>query len=237
MSEKIAYVVDFDGTVTTEDLSTEIARHFGGERFRDIESLYRQRKIGMRGWLDGMSSLLPADMELLLDFAFKRAELRPGFIEFAQQAREKGRPVYIASDGFGFYIRPVLENHGYLDWTGAIYMNETLPREGGALQVKTPHRHKTCPVCGNCKANHVLRLKNAGWKVIFSGDGSNDRFGASWSDRIFARDRLAQICDQHGLPFTHWADFFDLLRADHGIFPTVVKPSPFCRPEAEGYLL
>jgi HAD superfamily phosphoserine phosphatase-like hydrolase len=213
-----------------------MARYFGGARFWDIENLYRQRKIGMRGWLDGMSSLLPADMDLLLDFAFERAALRPGFIEFVRQAREMGHPVYIASDGFGFYIRPILDKYGCLDLTDTVYKNETLPREGGTLQVKTPHRHLTCPVCGNCKANHVLRLKNDGWKVIFSGDGSNDRFGASWSDRIFARDRLAQFCAEHGLPFTCWADFFDLLRADQGEFASVVKPSPFCRPEAEGYL-
>jgi 2-hydroxy-3-keto-5-methylthiopentenyl-1-phosphate phosphatase len=236
VSEKTAYVVDFDGTVTAVDLSTELARHFGGERFLEIENQYRQRKLGMRGWLDNMSALLPADFKLLLDFALKQAVLRPGFKDFLVYAREKGRPVSIASDGFGFYIEPILEKFGCLEYIDVVNKNTALPRDGGALRIETPHRHATCPVCGNCKAGHVLKLKKDGWRVVFTGDGSNDRFGASWSDQIFARDRLAHYCREHGVPFHPWEDFYDLFRDDSGKRANNSSDSPFCRPEGEGYL-
>ena len=183
MTAKTAYVVDFDGTVTAVDLSTGLARHFGGERFRKIESLYRQRKIGMRGWLDGMSALLPADFDLLMAYVADHAVIRPGFQDFVRFAREQGRPVAIASDGFGFYIEPVLERFGCLEYIDTIYCNKALPREDGTLRIEIPYRHPTCTVCGNCKPNHA-ELKRQGWKVIYIGDGSNDRFGASWSDYI-----------------------------------------------------
>lgn len=236
MTDKTAYVVDFDGTVTAVDLSTELARHFGGMRFWEIENEYRQRKLGMRGWLDNMSALLPADFDRLLDFALKRAVLRPGFKEFLAYAREKGRPVSIASDGFGFYIEPILEKFGCLEYVDMVNKNAALPREGGALRIETPHRHSTCLVCGNCKAGYVLKLKNEGWRVVFTGDGSNDRFGASWSDQIFARDRLAQYCGEHGIPFSPWEDFFEIIRADNGGFTNTIEASPFCRPQGEGYI-
>ncbi len=236
MSEKIAYVVDFDGTVTEVDLSTELARHFGGMRFGEIENQYRQRKMGMRGWLDNMSALLPADFDLLLDFALKRAVLRPGFKEFVQYAQGKGRPVSIASDGFGFYIEPILDKFGCLEYIDLVNKNTALQREGGTLRIETPHQHSTCPVCGNCKASHVLKLKRQGWRVVFTGDGSNDRFGASWSDQIFARDRLAQYCGEHRVPFSPWKDFFDIIQADSDEHTCNIGDSPFCRPEGEGYL-
>jgi len=236
VADKIAYVVDFDGTVTTMDLSTELARYFGGERFWAIENFYRQRKIGMRDWLNNMSALLPADFDILLDFVLQRAEIRPGFKEFLQYAREKNRPVSIASDGFGFYIKPILDKFGCFNLIDQFYVNETLPQAGGSLRVEMPHGHIYCQVCGNCKANHVLKRQREGWRVIFAGDGRNDRFGASWSDHIFARDRLAQYCTEHSVPFSSWVNFFDLVGADNGLLTSVRQASPFCRPDGEGYL-
>ncbi len=236
VTAKTAYVVDFDGTITAKDLSTGLARHFGGERYREIESLYRQRKIGMRGWLDGMSALLPADFDLLMAYVAEHVVIRPGFQEFVRFAREQGCPVTIASDGFGFYIEPILERFGCLEYIDTIYCNKALPREDGTLRIETPYRHPTCPVCGNCKPNHVLALKRQGWKVIYIGDGSNDRFGASWSDYIFARDWLAGQCKEQGIPFSPWKDFFDVIRTGGSPAANTITVSPFCRPEGEGYV-
>jgi 2-hydroxy-3-keto-5-methylthiopentenyl-1-phosphate phosphatase len=46
--EKIAYVLDFDGTVTEADLSAEFARLFGGDRYRSVQDAYRRREFGMK---------------------------------------------------------------------------------------------------------------------------------------------------------------------------------------------
>jgi len=236
VTAKVAYVVDFDGTITATDLSTGLAQHFGSERFQEIEGLYRQRKIGMRDWLDGMSALLPADFDLLMKYVVDHAVIRPGFKDFLRFAREQGCPVTIASDGFGFYIEPVLERFGCLEYIDTIYRNKALPREDGTLRIETPYRHPACPVCGNCKPLHVLELKRQGWKVFYIGDGSNDRFGASWSDYIFARDRLARCCKEHGIPFNPWEDFFDIIRPGGHPAANAIAASPFCRPEGEGFL-
>lgn len=209
-----AYVVDFDGTITTTDISSELAAYYGGSAFMEIEQRYRNREIPIRIWLREIGKLLPADLELLKDQSQQWAVIRPGFDLFLEKARQKGSPVIIASDGFGFYIEPILQREKLLGQIECIYRNETYINEQGIIEVKNPHAHKSCPVCGNCKAAHVVRLKEEGYSIIYIGDGSNDRFGASWSDHVCARDRLAELCREYGFIYSQWYDFYDIIKID-----------------------
>ncbi len=205
------YVIDFDGTITTNDLSSELAAHYGGPIYKETEERYRRREIPIKEWLRQIVKLLPPDLELLSGKSLQWAEIRPGFNDFLDNARKMNSTVIIASDGFGFYIEPVLEKYNLLEKVDCIYRNDTRTGENGSLKVVTPHAHKTCSVCGNCKASHVVRNKEAGKPVIYIGDGSNDRFGAFWSDRICARDRLAEACKEHHLSYSSWDDFYDII--------------------------
>ncbi|OPL09980.1 MAG: hypothetical protein AVO34_04695 [Firmicutes bacterium ML8_F2] len=214
MTRSAAYLVDFDGTITTKDLSSELAFFFGGDRYLEVEALYRKRKIGIREWLINIARILPPDPDLLLSKTLEWATIRSGFEQFIAHAREQGSPVVIASDGFGFYIETILEKYGFLDCIDRIYANRTVLGADGLLAVRTPHAHPLCPVCGNCKAIHVLKLKEAGYPVIYIGDGSNDRFGAFWSDHICARDSLANVCREHDIKFSPWVDFYDIIKVD-----------------------
>ncbi|MGB4563382.1 MAG: MtnX-like HAD-IB family phosphatase [Dethiobacteria bacterium] len=233
-----AYVLDFDGTITTADLTTELARQFGGREFHQIEDLYRRRKLGMREWLKRMSAFLPADWELLKSMALEWASLRPGFKKFARHCREQGSPLYIVSDGFGFYIEPVLEKLGCREEITAIFCNKAVVSGENKIEILSPYAHPICTNCGNCKAAMVQRFRREGWKVAYAGDGNNDRFGAAWSHYIYARDELAEHCRNHGLPHLIWNDFEDILAAEprRESFAHNPKDSPFCRPQDRGYL-
>lgn len=219
-----AYLVDFDGTVTQSDHSSALAERWGNEAFQELERRYRRREVPIRAWLEEVVRLLPADLENLAAQALAEAEIRPGFHEFLDFAAQRKSPVVIASDGLGFYIEPILEKHGLDQGVTRIFRNETRPDPSGrGLVIATPHAHPTCPVCGNCKAMHVVSLQAQGYPVIYVGDGSNDRFGASWADAICARERLASSCREFSLPFTPWQDFFDVMkvpepdRGDHHV--------------------
>jgi len=178
-----------------------------------IEEQYRKRSIPIKVWLRSIAQHMPADLELLLAKAMQLAVIRPGVERFLEYAGEEERPVVIASDGFGFYIEPILREHGLLKGINTIYRNDTI-KESEQLQVINPHAHPICQVCGNCKAAHVLALKEEGYSVIYIGDGSNDRFGASWGDHICARDRLAQICGELNFKYSQWIDFYDIIKVD-----------------------
>ena len=66
--------------------------------------------------------------------------------------------------------------HGCREYVAGIFCNRTLPGNG-RLETITPHSHESCPVFGNCKAAQVSGLQEEGYRVIYVGDGMNDRFG------------------------------------------------------------
>lgn len=229
---KIAYVLDFDGTVTEIDITSAMARHYGRDRYPECSAAYRRGEIGMKEWLERMSACLPLHPEELLEFASARAALRPGFREFLVFARSRNRPVYIASDGFGIYIEPILEMHRCREYIAGIYRNRTLPGKG-RLKTLTPHAHESCPLCGNCKAAHVIGLQEEEYRVIYVGDGGNDRFAAAYADDVFARDNLARACSGAGIPFRWWDDYYELLKCDS--FAKRRHEQAFCDPKGEGF--
>ncbi len=207
-----AYLVDFDGTITTTDISYKIAVTLSGEGYDAIEYSYSRKQIPIREWLYRTAKILPGDMDYLLEKSFEWAEIRPGFGDFLEQARKQGSSVTIASDGFGFYIKPILKRHGLLGGVSTIFRNDmTLNPGSGSLEVKTPYQHRLCSVCGNCKALHVVKMKEEGRPVIYIGDGSNDRFGASWGDHVCARDQLLDYCRRYNFNHSQWSDFYDIM--------------------------
>ncbi|HHX86917.1 MAG TPA: MtnX-like HAD-IB family phosphatase [Firmicutes bacterium] len=234
MGQKTAYVLDFDGTVTAIDISTELASRFGDRKYKQVEQAYRRKRIGMKKWLAKVSSFLPADLDYLIRLSLKLAVLRPGFMEFLNFVRSCSHEVYIASDGLGFYIEPVLEKFGCLEFIDGIFKNEMLAgREN--LEIVITNAHHRCQFCGNCKASQVVKLKQEGYRVIYVGDGMNDRFGASWADQVFARDRLAGFFQKSNISFNPWVDFFDIV-SSAGSEAVLDISSPFCNPEGAGLL-
>ncbi len=228
--QNTAYVLDFDGTVTTVDISTALALEFGGQEFRETEKAYFRKQIGMKEWLAKACSVLPPDLHYLTSLSLKQGVLRPGFVEFLKYVHSRSYRVYIASDGLGFYIEPLLEKFGCRHLIDGIYMNKTINGKDG-LELIIGNAHPSCRICGNCKASQVLKLKKEGYRVIYVGDGMNDRFGASWADQIFARDRLAEYLQRSGRPYQPWSDFFDLLNPPD---PAKETPAaPLCDPEGE----
>ncbi len=230
--QNTAYVLDFDGTVTRVDISTELAMEFGGQEFKETEKAYFRKEIGMREWLTKACSVLPPDLHHLVSLSLKKGVLRPGFIEFLKYVRSRSGRVFIASDGLGFYIEPLLEKFGCRHLIDGIYMNKTIKGKDG-LELIIGNAHPNCRICGSCKAAQVLKLEKEGYRVIYVGDGMNDRFGASWADQVFARDRMAEYMRRSGRPYQPWSDFFDLLNSPD---PAEEMPdaAPLCDPEGGG---
>ena len=227
------YVIDFDGTVTTNDISSELAAYYGGTTYNEIEEKYRRREIPIKEWLRQIVKVLPPDLKSLLSKSLLWAEIRPGFNDFLDHAREMKSTIVIASDGFGFYIEPILDQFNLLEKIDFIYRNDTIISEEGTLKIINPHAHTICPVCGNCKASHVLKSKKAGKPVIYVGDGSNDRFGAFWSDLIWARDRLAEACKKHHIYYSPWNDFYDIIKLEKPVLKDCSDHS-LCLPDGRG---
>jgi 2,3-diketo-5-methylthio-1-phosphopentane phosphatase len=161
----------------------------------------------------------------MLAYALERASLAPTFAPFVEWADANGLPITLASDGLAIYIRPILERAGL--GRLEVVTNE-LVFEDGRARLRHPNAHRLCVGCGTCKMLVARRLREAHGPIAFVGEGQSDRCGALYSDVVFAKDALVQICEHDGVPFLPWDTFDDVRNALETLrsLPGPVEPEP-----------
>jgi 2-hydroxy-3-keto-5-methylthiopentenyl-1-phosphate phosphatase len=78
----------------------------------------------------------------------------------------------------------------------------------------------------------AVRLRERHGPVAFVGDGTSDRYGALYSDLVFAKPRLATICLGDGVPFLPWQTFSDVRAALESVGGV---PGPVAPPTCPGW--
>jgi 2-hydroxy-3-keto-5-methylthiopentenyl-1-phosphate phosphatase len=209
-SHPTSIVLDFDGTITEDDLLDRIAREFGDP------AVYQQVEEGLHAGTVTLQECITREYEpvtLPLDDAvawvLERVRIRPGLLELVAFARERGWNVSVLSSGFEEIIRPVLAAAGV---NGVdVFANSIDPHPDGW---RVQWRDETvCAECGEaCKR---AGLPEDG-EVVYVGDGISDRCAARAADRVFATRGLARYFDEHGLPYEPFDDFHDIVRALRG---------------------
>ena len=210
MPHGLSFLLDFDGTVTAKDMSVEIVRCFVDPE--DLKEVARPDTP--RDWFVLMASLLPRDGERILEYAMDSHELRPGFKEFVRWAQARSYGISIATDGFGFYVEPILEAAGIR----GIQVFRNRVEFAPTFRAIPGYPHETCTLCGTCKVGCLRDLKKRYGEVVFVGDGDNDTFPGVQADAVFARDDLRRIFEREGLPFLAWESFFDIVDTMEGSF-------------------
>ena len=116
---------------------------------------------------------------------------------FALWAASAGIEVAVASDGFGFYVGPMLERRE----PGASGSGERdLVLQGPAPGV--PFGHPSLVGCGTCKILACSVPRDASGPVAFVGEGTPTLRGAvrgPW----FRQAASVDICDRDGVPHCH----------------------------------
>ena len=236
----IAILVDYDGTISQVDVADRILYHFIGERYAADDAAYDAGQVGSRTLFESQIKLLPGAPDEVVALAEAQPH-DPTFASFVRTALAFGIPVEVVSDGFGFYIEPALARMG-IPPIPVIAANTTFDGDHAAMTF--PNGHPECFVCGTCKRQRVLGHQAAGRTVVFIGDGESDRYAAAYSDVIFAKRALIELCEREGWPFLPWQDFAGIetwltrtvaaWRADSAAIPAH-RPKPFiCGPELWG---
>lgn len=205
-----ALLVDFDGTICLQDVSEMLLDAFGTTGWERFDEAVDRHEIGLRDALTHQAAMLRGAREEMLAFVLEHAELAPSFAPFARWAEDQGLPLVIASDGFAFYIRPLLAAVGLGDLD--VVTNE-LVLNGGPPSLRHPSGHPECVGCGTCKMLAAIRLRERYGPVAFVGEGQSDRYGAMYADVVFAKHALVPICEQDGVPFVPWETFDDVRHA------------------------
>ncbi|HEY7763200.1 MAG TPA: haloacid dehalogenase-like hydrolase, partial [Actinomycetota bacterium] len=189
-------VVDFDGTACLHDVAEHLLGEFAIGDWEALDRAWLRGERGSRTVVAEQSAMLDADRTTLLDHALDHCPIDPTFGPFVSWARGSGIEVVVASDGFGFYIGPLLAAAGLPSIR--VVSNEQLWSRDRPAGLRFPNGHHTCVGCGTCKMQAVLDSRARG-PVAFVGEGSSDRYGAVYADVTFAKLELVAHCERDGV--------------------------------------
>ena len=204
--------VDFDGTVTEEDLLDTIASRFGDRRVYDeVEEALHAGRLPLRDVITREFRPVRRPLAEVVEWELENVRIRPGFSELVALARERGWRLVVVSSGFQELIEPILEREGV---EVELRANRVDARPEG-WRVHWTYGDD-CGVCGeSCKRAVAEELAGSG-ELVYVGDGFSDRCAAELADRVFATRGLARYLSGRGVAFEPFDDFFDVARGLNG---------------------
>lgn len=207
---KTAIQLDFDGTVTVEDISYLLLDTFVGDAWHTWKEAYASGKTTVGAFNRNVFGMMKADREAMTDLVLtsNRVVIRSGFREFIDYCRDKGYKIIITSNGLRFYIEAIL---GKLGITGIeIFAAENEFFSGGVnVRYLGPDGDE---VEDGFKETCARDLKRRGFDIVFAGNGNSDIHPARLARCVFATEDLLERCREEGLPHYPFMDFTDILR-------------------------
>ena len=207
---------DFDGTIALEDVGNEFFKVFG--KFEPYNTELVNGSLQIKDYYKKAFSSLKKDLndEEIIRF-IRSQQIDPNVKKFFEFCQQKNIRVYIISDGFDFYIRPLLKLNGFNEIE--IFCNSMIRSDDGSFVPVFPLATESCNCfCASCKRNAMLQLAAENTVSVFIGDGNSDYCVAEHSDIIFAKKELAAYCNLKKIPHYPYSNFFDIYR----LFNTVI---------------
>lgn len=203
--------VDFDGTVTVDDVGYNFFKRFARERAEDVVMRYRRGEVSAVECLQTECDLYndyPAPAREVRDFIGSQ-KLTEGFLQFEAYCRENSINLTVLSAGFDFYIKPILKKHRleHLE----IYSTPTFIKNGRIYPEFIYYDKNICPICANCKGARVEQLTAPDERSVFIGDGHSDSHGAEKADLVFAKNYLAEYLKNQNASFDPFENFHDII--------------------------
>lgn len=209
MKRDLKVFVDFDGTITTEDIGEAIFNKFGdSEKVNQIiDDLLKGRISSRECWDRLFNTVNSIDIKDLSNFVYS-LEIDETFTDFVSFCSENKIEMVVLSDGFDFYIDRLFEKAGLRGIK--YYSNRLFIDEKGRLSAIYPHFDAGSPTSANCKKNHIINHSSEDDYTIYIGDGNSDKDAAQYCDFIFAKKGLAKFCSIEKISFYHFIDFNEI---------------------------
>ncbi len=206
---KIALQIDFDGTVTEEDVGFLLLDTYADSRWREHLKDYTAGKISVGAFNRKVFATVKAGRQVMTDFVLnsRQVKIRTGFRELVEYCSQKGWKAVIVSNGLIFYIEAVLE-HLKIDGLD-IYAAENEFHPGG-MRVRYVGPDGAEIEVGYKEAYTGL-LEKQGYSVIYVGNGTSDIYPARRATRVFATGDLLERCRKENLACTPFDDFYDVI--------------------------
>jgi 2-hydroxy-3-keto-5-methylthiopentenyl-1-phosphate phosphatase len=204
--------VDFDGTVTVDDVGYSFFKHFAKGMAEPVVQKYHRGEIGAVECLQtecDIYNAYPAPVKEIREF-IQAQMVTPGFKEFVEFCKSEDIKLTILSAGFDFYIEPILSRYGlaHLD----VLSTPTFIKNGRIYPEFVYYNENICPDCANCKGERIRELSSPDEISVFIGDGHSDNHGAEQAELVFAKSYLADYLDKIKKSYIRYSDFFDVIR-------------------------
>jgi 2-hydroxy-3-keto-5-methylthiopentenyl-1-phosphate phosphatase len=206
----IKIFVDFDGTITQDDVGESIFHRFGNQAKVEkiIGELLSDRISAKQSWIELCNSIDEVDINLLKDF-INNIDIDPGFHKMVDFCENNNIPVIVLSDGFDYYIdiifqREKLERLKY-------YSNTLTFSPENKLVPSFPYMDPGCRHSANCKRNHIINNSSDDDFTIYIGDGNSDKECALFCDAVFAKKSLLKFCEKERISFYPYNTFYEVI--------------------------
>ncbi len=207
---KLAIQIDFDGTVTEEDVSFLLLDTYVGSVWREHLVEYTEGRIPVGTFNKKVFSLMKAGRKKMTDLVLSsdRVKVRPGFQEFLDYCNQEGIKTVIVSNGLIFYIEAILDKLGINSVEVYAAQNSFSP-EGMKVAYIGPDGTE---MEIGFKESYTELLEKDGYDVVYVGNGASDIFSARRAKHVFAIDELLKCCREENVPCTPFSDFFDVIK-------------------------
>jgi 2-hydroxy-3-keto-5-methylthiopentenyl-1-phosphate phosphatase len=201
-------LVDFDGTVTQNDVGALLFHTFAKEQHEKAVSLWLEGRISSRECLERLCRSAQATEPDVKEFVLSQ-KIDENFSGFVDLCKCRDFGLAILSDGLDYYIRLILNKFGLERLT---FFSNVLKFREGKLAPEFPYFDRGCGKCGNCKRFHLKNLRGKDQKVVYIGDGLSDRCAVTEANVVFAKNDLSTFCQREGISHHRFRDFKDVSR-------------------------
>jgi len=196
--------IDFDGTITRDDVGNLFFRTFGGPACDELVRRYRAGELSAAATFRAEAAAVgPLDLGASGEFLRGR-DTDPGLPHLVRFCRDQEIDLCVVSDGLDYYIAPILERAGCGDVpfvsNRAVFQG---PDASGrhALGFEFPHNDAVCDRCACCKRNQMLTRSADEDVIVYVGDGFSDRCPVQYADLVFAKGDLQTYCREENISY------------------------------------
>lgn len=210
MDKVFKVFVDFDGTITREDIGDAVFTKFGHTETvkHIIDNLLNDKISAKECWLRLCESISYIDKRELDDFILQK-DIDETFHSLVEYCDKNKIGLFILSDGFDYYIDLILKREK-LDYL-KVFANGLILNENNTLTPVFPHFDSSCTTSANCKRNHIINNSSDDEFTVFIGDGNSDKYTVHFCDFIFAKDDLLKYCEKERISFFPFNNFNDVI--------------------------
>ncbi len=211
MKQKVFKIfMDFDGTVTQQDVGEEVFRKFAEKEKvnKIIDDLLNDRISSRECWIK-LCSAVPSVNKNEFDDFIVSMPLDADFLKLKDYCKKENIELYILSDGFDYYIDKMFEKNGINGLT--VYSNH-LELVDGKLIPSFPYYDEASFSSANCKRNHIINHSSEEDFTVFIGDGNSDKDSIEYCDFIFAKDDLLKFCEKERITYFPFKNLNDVIK-------------------------